>query len=78
MSALIASFLVVFGKAWQQQNVTHGHYLMAAITSYGLAICEVAVLMIVIDKGWPAVPWIGTGGALGVTCAMYAHRRYFK
>lgn len=75
MGAMIASFFVVFGKAWQQQNVTHGHYAWAAITSYGLAICEVAILLIVIDKGWPAVPWIGTGGALGVTSAMWLHKR---
>ena len=78
MSALIASFFVVFGKAWQQQNVTHSHYVMAAATSYGLAICEVAILLIVVDRGWSAVPWIGTGGAIGVTSAMWLHRRMMK
>ena len=73
MNALIASFCIVFLKAMQQQHVIHRHFYWAAVTSYGLAVCEVAVLLIVIDKGWPAVPWIGTGGAMGVTLAMWTH-----
>lgn len=75
MNALIASFCIVFLKAMQQQNVIHRQYWLAALTSYGLAVCEVAVLLIVIDAGWPAVPWIGTGGAIGVTLAMFTHKR---
>jgi len=76
MNALLASFSIVFLRAIQQQNVIHARYKTAALTSYFIALAEVAVLLIVIDKGWPAVPWIGTGGALGVTLAMYSHRRW--
>ena len=76
MSAIIATFFLVFGKAWQQQNVIHRQFAMAAVTSYFLALCEVAVLLIIVDKGWSAVLWVGTGGALGVTCSMYLHRRF--
>jgi vacuolar-type H+-ATPase subunit I/STV1 len=78
MSALIASFAIVFLRAIQQQNVIHGRYKSAAITSYMIAIAEVGVVLIVVNTGWPAVPWIGTGGALGVTFAMYAHRRWLR
>lgn len=78
MNALLASFSIVFLRAIQQQNVIHGRFKMAAATSYLIAIAEVAVVLIVVSKGWPAVPWVGTGGALGVTLAMYAHRRWLR
>lgn len=31
--------------------------------------------VLIVDTGWPAIPWVGTGGAMGVTAAMYLHRR---
>lgn len=76
MNALLASFSIVFLRAIQQQNVIHGRYKFAAMTSYLIALAEVGVVLIVVDKGWHAVPWIGTGGALGVTLAMFVHRRW--
>lgn len=76
MSALIASFSIVFLRAIQQQNVIHARYKLAALTSYLIAIAEVGVVLIVVKTGWPAVPWVGTGGALGVTLAMWSHRRW--
>ena len=78
MNAMIASFCLVFGKAYQQLNVAHSQYVSAAITSFGLAACEVTVLMLVIERGWPSVPWIGAGGAMGVTSAIYLHKRFRK
>lgn len=78
MNALLSSFAIVFLRGIQQQNVIHKNYGLAALTSYGLAICEVAVLLIVVDKGWSAVPFVGTGGALGVTAAMWTHGRYLS
>jgi hypothetical protein len=71
----IATFALVFLRAWQQQNVIHGWYIWAAVTSYALALADVLVLLGVVHHGLPAVPWVGTGGALGVTAAMFLHRR---
>jgi len=76
MNLLIATFGLVFMRAIQQQNVIHGHYWWAAITPYAIAIFEVATVLWVVDSGWAAIPWVGTGGALGVTAAMFLHRRY--
>ena len=76
MTLLLATFGLVFMRAIQQQNVIHGHYVMAAITPYAIAIFEVATVLWVVDTGWPAIPWVGTGGALGVTSAMALHRRF--
>lgn len=76
MNALFAAFSIVFLRAMQQQNVIHGRYKWAAMTSYLIAIAEVGVVLVVVKKGWPAVPWVGTGGAIGVTLAMLTHRKF--
>lgn len=76
--ATLATFALVFLRAFQQQNVIGAHYWTAAITSYGLALAEVGVVLSVIQYQWAAVPWIGTGGALGVTAAMISHRYLFR
>jgi hypothetical protein len=73
-----ATMSLVFLRGIQQQNVIHGNYISAAITPYFLAVAEVASVLYVVDTGWASIPWVGTGGAIGVTCAMVAHRRYFK
>lgn len=74
MSAALASFGLVYLRAIQQQNVIHGHYWLAAATSFAIAVAEVAVVLAVIHYTWSAVPWIGMGGAVGVTAAMATHR----
>lgn len=74
MNAAFASFMLVYLRAIQQQNVIHGHYWLAALTSFVIAIAEVAVVLAVVAHTWAAVPWIGLGGAIGVTAAMASHR----
>ncbi len=76
MGVMIATFCLVFMRAIQQQNVIHGRYKLAMATSYLIATTEIAVVLFVVSIGWHALPWMGTGGALGVVSAMYAHRRW--
>ena len=78
MKIMVATFALVFLRAIQQQNVIHGQYLLAAVTPYAMAIAEVATVLWVVQIGWPAIPWVGTGGAIGVTSAMFLHRRVFQ
>lgn len=78
MKIMLATFALVFLRGIQQQNVIHGNYVTAAITPYFIAIAEVASVLWVVSTGWSAVPWVGTGGAMGVTSAMLLHRRLFK
>jgi hypothetical protein len=78
MLVIVATFVVVFGRAMQQQHVIHGQYLAAAVTPYLIAVGEVATVLIVVDVGWSAIPYVGTGGALGATAAMWAHRRMWR
>ena len=75
---MFACFCVVALRAFQQQNVIHGCYRLAVITSYGLAFADIAVVLSVVSMGWAAALWIGTGGALGVVFAMYTHAKYVK
>lgn len=78
MAALISTFALVFLRAIQQQNVIGGHYIAASFTSFAMAAAEVALMLQVIQHSWSSVPWIGTGGAIGVTTAMLFHRRVFR
>lgn len=78
LTALLVTAALVFLRAIQQQNVIHGHYAAAALTSYVIAAAEIGVVLSVVTNGWSAVAWIGTGGAVGVTSAMWAHRRFFR
>ena len=78
MKIILATFCLVFLRAIQQQNVIHGHYIMAAVTPFLMAAAEVAVILWVVSNGWSSVPYIGIGGALGVTAAMYTHNKIFN
>lgn len=76
MKLLLATFALVFLRAIQQQNVIHGQYLLAAVTPYAIAVAEVATVLWVVSVGWASIPWVGTGGAIGVTLAMFVHRKF--
>lgn len=66
---------LVFLRAFQTQNVIHRHYYWAMMTSCLMAFAEVAVVLGVVDAGWSSVLWVGTGGAIGVSLSMFAHKR---
>lgn len=79
MAALTgAAFLLVFLRAWQQQNVIHGRYGSAFFTSYALAIADVVVILGAVREGLDVILFIGTGGAFGVVSAMWLHKRVRK
>ena len=71
----LAVFVTVFGRAIQQQNVIGGHYIAAALTPYLIAVGDVGTVLLTVHGGWAAIPWVGTGGALGAVSAMWAHRK---
>lgn len=75
MKILAATFILVFCRGIQQQNVIHRHYVAAALMPFIIAMGEVATVLWVVDIGWPAIPWVGTGGAIGITLSMYVFGR---
>lgn len=75
MTITIATAALVFFRAIQQLNVVHGNYTAAAITPFGIATAEVAMILLVVNHGWISIPWMGIGGAIGATGAMWIHTR---
>lgn len=67
--------VLVFMRAVQQLNVMHHHYILAAITPFFIAAGEVANVLYMVHLGWIAAPFVGIGGAIGVTLAMFLHKR---
>ena len=55
--------------------MTVGEERYPALTSFAIAAAEVALMLQIIEHTWSAAPWIGLGGALGVTVAMATHRK---
>ena len=76
LNIFLATFMLVFLRSIQQQNVIHGNYKAAAITPYFIACAEVASVLLVVSIGWAAIPYVGTGGAMGCTLGMLVHRRF--
>lgn len=73
-----ASFCFVFLKGLQSQNVVHGNYMAAAITSMLTAVAEVAIVSSIATHGWDTLLPVMIGGTSGVLSAMLFHRRYLK
>jgi len=76
MEILISTFFTVGLLGFQQQNVQHGWYWWAAITSMAIAGAQYVMITSVAHGG----SWIlmGIGGAAGVTASMAIHRRMRK
>jgi len=78
LTAFLVSFTAIFLRGWQQKNVIHSKYTMIAITSYLLALTDVAVVGIIVEHGWNTVLAQGTGAALGMLASVYIHNRWVK
>lgn len=78
LTAFLVSFIAIFLRGFQQKNVIHGKYAMIAITSYLLALTDVAVVGIIVEHGWGTVLAQGTGAALGMLASVYIHNRWVK
>ena len=78
ITAFLVSFIAIFLRGFQQMNVIHSKYTMIAITSYLLALTDVAVVSIIVEHGWNTVLAQGTGAALGMLASVYIHNRWVK
>ena len=78
LTAFLVSFIAIFLRGFQQKNVIHSKYTMIAVTSYLLALTDVAVVGIIVEHGWNTVLAQGTGAALGMLASVYIHNRWVK
>lgn len=76
LTIFAATFILVFMRGIQQQNVIHGNYKMAFFTPYAIACGEVSSVLLVVAHGWWSIPFVGTGGAVGIVLSMYVHKRW--
>jgi len=72
------TFIGVFLLGFQQQNVQHGHYKMAAVTSSAIALTQYLMIINVVSSGWIGVLYMAIGGSMGITFSMYVHRKWRK
>ena len=78
ITAFLVSFIAIFLRGFQQMNVIHSKYTMIAVTSYLLALTDVAVVSIIVEHGWNTVLAQGSGAALGMLASVYIHNRWVK
>lgn len=72
---LLVSFLTIFLRGVQTQNVVHGEYRMAAVTSCLMSVCNVAFIGLVVADPWVSLLPSMIGGTAGVLLAMKMKRR---
>ncbi len=74
-----ASFILVFLKAFQQQNVIGGFYWYITPVSIGMAFCEITIILFVTaSRDWNMGLPIGIGAGLGAMLGMFIHRKYIR
>ena len=78
LTIFVATFGLVFLRGMQQQNVIHENYIAAGLTPYLIACAEVASVLLVVENGWTSIPWVGTGGTVGILTSMLIHKKYFR
>jgi hypothetical protein len=79
LTAFCVSFVFIFLKAWQQQNVVHKQFIWVMPTSFGLAMCEFYLIGLVARTGdFTIAFWMGTGAGLGAMLSMFLHGRMTK
>ena len=75
-----ANFILVGFKAFQQRNVTLGHYKAVLPISFMMAISDVLIITLIATLGftWWNVAAMAIGGGFGCLLSMKLHERIFK
>lgn len=78
LTSVLVSFLSVFLKGFQHKNVIGGHLKSVFITSYLMAVFDVAIVTLIIQGGWVIALTSGTGAAFGMVAAIQTHDKIFQ
>ena len=76
----IATFILIFIRAFQQRNVAHAHYVAMLPTSMAFAFAEYFVILSVVKQGFDMglILLIGVSAGLSSMLATYLHKRIFS
>lgn len=69
----LISFVSVFAKTWQHQNVNAKNYMGAYMTSNIQTFINVAVVGAIVTEGWASALPLGISGGVGVVTLMYMY-----
>jgi glycopeptide antibiotics resistance protein len=70
---LVSAFATVFLLVFQQQNVTHKQYGLAAVTSVLITITQFIVIKGVSSGDYTDMLYMAIGGVFGVLTSMKSH-----
>lgn len=76
--SFITTFVAVALKGFQHKNVIGNHLKSVVITSYFMAVADVAATLIIISTGWTIALSAGSGAALGMLVSIKLHDKIFK
>lgn len=71
----IVSYVTIYLRGVQTQNVVAGNYKGAAITSVGMSISNIAFIGLVASDPYSSILPASLGSMLGVLSAMYYKRK---
>ncbi len=76
----LSSLFMVFMLGMQSMNVNGGHYLAAALTSFGIGFCNFFVLRYIPNGNFEILPFSAyvAGGPVGIVLSMWFHRKFMK
>lgn len=75
--SVITSMVSCFSKGWQHKNVIGKRMVNIAITSYIMALLDIATVSFVIKYGWGIAISSGTGAAIGMCLSVYLHDKVY-
>lgn len=76
--AFALSLSSVFLKGFQHKNVIGGHHKLIFFTSYVMAVTDVLVIGLVVERGWSICFATGTGAAIDMSLSMWLHDKLLK
>lgn len=65
-------------KGFQHKNVQHNHYKLVGVTSFLMAVGDVASVGLIIHNGWWSIIPAGAGAAIGMLGSMWLHERLVR
>lgn len=72
------SFIYVFLKGWQHQNVNNRHLYSVVLVSYLMCLMDAAMIGLIIHSGWTIALVGGTGASLGMLLSFPFHDKLYK
>lgn len=77
-ASIIVSFISCFLKGFQHKNVIGGHVGSVFLTSYCMAVFDVAAVALIVKGGLFIALTSGFGASFGMVASIKMHDRIFK